>query len=461
MTQRTRENPSPFKTGLIHFGLSLTAFSAAGVLGAGTVHLIGDQRDASPSVQVALFQSETPVEGDFVLKSRFAERESGMVLASATIDYASFEDSGDGFADGASYDATDLGLADGTSKVINVADTLARGGGQVEQGSVGDGGIVKINGRPVGPGQSFSMLDAPQPQGRERVSLEKAPIRKVRELSNGQILPVIAEDGTTPARAYARPSFADPRAPRVALVIGGLGVNEATTLQAIRDLPPEVTLSFAARESNRRRSPQHYINLARASGHETLLEIPMEPYEYGRAQPEPNTLSADLTRQDNINALYATLSTASGYFGVVNYLGDKFVTDEASVQPIVQELRSRGIALIEDGSLTRSALQGSAQSAGLTFSKADLVIDSEIQAAMISEKLAELESIALQKGYAIGTGFAFPVTVDTIVAWEAQLAEKGIELVPVSDIMFRVAPPENMAKNAGVAALPADGGKAG
>ena len=83
------------------------------------------------------------------------------------------------------------------------------------------------------------------------------------------MVPVIGKDGGTPAQAYARP-FHDDGKPRVALVIGGLGLNSAATKSAIERLPPEVTLSFVPYADNL----QGWIDLARANGHEVLLHRP-------------------------------------------------------------------------------------------------------------------------------------------------------------------------------------------
>src|SRR5438132_245088 len=74
-------------------------------------------------------------------------------------------------------------------------------------------------------------------------SLAQAPVAGLTAPGPGGLLPVIGPDGMTPALAYARP-FSPDGHPRVALVIGGLGLNARATRQAIETLPAEVTLSF-------------------------------------------------------------------------------------------------------------------------------------------------------------------------------------------------------------------------
>ena len=83
-------------------------------------------------------------------------------------------------------------------------------------------------------------------------------------------LPRIAENGTTPMRAYAPPIAGDGH-PRIAIVIGGLGISARQTTAALNGLPPGVTLAFAPYAGD----TQHWVSEARNQGHEVLLEIPM------------------------------------------------------------------------------------------------------------------------------------------------------------------------------------------
>src|SRR5207244_2764329 len=74
--------------------------------------------------------------------------------------------------------------------------------------------------------------------------LAPAPIAGFFAPSPAGLLPIIATDGRTPFEAYRRPFVANGR-PKVALIVGGLGLNTRSTQQAIETLPAEVTLSFS------------------------------------------------------------------------------------------------------------------------------------------------------------------------------------------------------------------------
>src|SRR6185369_16547064 len=134
--------------------------------------------------------------------------------------------------------------------------------------------------------------------------------------------------------------------PKVALVIGGLGLNAKATRQAIEQLPPEVTLSFVPYADGL----QGWIDLARSNGHEVLLEAPMEPLDYPQNDPGPYTLMAQDPPGETTKRLEMLLSRATGYFGVTNYLGGRFLTSDSAMGVFGNALHQRGLGFIDDGS---------------------------------------------------------------------------------------------------------------
>jgi polysaccharide deacetylase 2 family uncharacterized protein YibQ len=253
--------------------------------------------------------------------------------------------------------------------------------------------------------------------------LTQAPLAGLFVPSPGGNLPVIAPDGRTPAQAYARPFVSNGR-PRVALVIGGLGLNAKATRQAIDDLPPEVTLSFVPYADGL----QGWIDLARAAGHEVLLEAPMEPKDYPTNDPGPYTLMADAGPNDTVRRLDWLLSRASGYFGVTNYLGSKFTTSAPAMNIFAGALRGRGLAFVDDGSAAKFGGE-------IPRASADRIVDDQLSAPAIDQQLAALETQASRTGRALGSGFAYPVTLEETARWAQALAQKGYQLAPASAVM--------------------------
>ena len=256
--------------------------------------------------------------------------------------------------------------------------------------------------------------------------LPAAPVAGLTALGPGGLLPIIGKDGKTPFQAYARP-FKDSGKPRIALVVGGLGLNAASTRTAIERLPPEVTLSFVPYAEGL----QGWIDLARADGHEVMIEIPMEPLDYPNNDPGPYTLMASARAEETTKRLEWLLSRATGYFAVTNYLGGRFLTSDAGMGAFTTALRARGLGFFDDGSAAKR------QGWAVPHASADTVVDEQLSSDAVDRQLLALEASALQRGQALGAGFAYPLTIDAVVRWAQGLAGRGYQLAPASAVARR------------------------
>ncbi len=241
----------------------------------------------------------------------------------------------------------------------------------------------------------------------------------------GGPLPVIGPDGRTVAEAYARPFTPDGR-PRVALVIGGLGLNAQTTRAAIETLPPEITLSFAPYSEGL----QGWIDLARSHGHEVLLETPMEPNDYPANDPGPYTLIAANRPDETVRKLEWLMSRATGYFGLTNYLGSKFLASDPAMATFMASLKARGLAFVDDGAAAR-------RGGPIPRASAERGIDDDLSGEAIEGQLRALEAGAGARGAALGVGFAYPVTISQVRNWAGGLNARGVQLAPASAIARR------------------------
>jgi uncharacterized protein len=271
-----------------------------------------------------------------------------------------------------------------------------------------------------------SKIAAPARPFRPADALPKAPIAGLYSQGPQGPLPIVGKDGRTPAEAYARPFKSNGR-PKIALVIGGLGLNAALTRQAIDGLPPEVTLAFTPYAQDL----QGWIDQARARGHEVLLEAPMEPLDYPDNDPGPYTLLAQAQPAETVKKLEWLLSRATGYFGLTNYLGSRFLAAPNATAPFAGVMRSRGLAFLDDGSAP-AAVAGGVQRAS-----AQRTIDEQLSGPAIDRQLLTLEALSLQHGQTLGAGFAYPVTLAQVANWAKTVESRGYQLAPASAVTSR------------------------
>jgi hypothetical protein len=262
------------------------------------------------------------------------------------------------------------------------------------------------------------------------------PDQKFAETTAHGVIPKIAADGTRPADAYAQPVKeipSKPDAPRIAIVVDGLGVSDKATADAIAKLPPAVTLGFMPYGSN-------VVTLAaqaRDRGHEILLQVPMEPFNYPDNDPGPQTLLTTLAPQQNIDRLYWLMSRFQGYVGLTSAMGARFTASEASLAPVLHEAAKRGLIFVDDGSNPRSLAGHTAGANNLPFAKADVVIDAVATPLEIDHALGRLEQAARDRGSVVGISSALPVSIDHIAKWAQDLDSRGIVLVPITAVALK------------------------
>ena len=260
--------------------------------------------------------------------------------------------------------------------------------------------------------------------------------QRLIETSRHGPLPKIAPDGTRPADAYARPlkpDLAKVAGPRIALVVGGLGIGAAGTFEALAKLPGPITFAFAPYGTDLAR----WVARARGEGHEVLLQVPMEPFDYPENDPGPQTLLTSLNATQNLDRLHWFLSRFQGYVGVANYMGARFTASENTVGPLLRDTAKRGLIYFDDGSSPRSAVPQIAGATNAPFAKADLMLDTVATPAAIDAALAKLETMARERSVAVGVATALPVSIERIAHWVKEAENRGITLVPISMVAFK------------------------
>jgi uncharacterized protein len=424
----------PVTIGLKHAGLSLVTFIGVMALGAGSIQAFGNPDDAGPrasapipKVQIeragAVTPSEPPKDASAMgwLPWRLPDGAmtpwmTGTPPPDTPVEAISPEE-----AARLAAEASARGEPKATSVLsAAAADAAPATGGQSrilapQFGAVSNPATTTEAGVRVIRGSTRG------------AALAQAPVAGVHQQGPAGLLPIIGLGGRTPFDVYKKP-FSDTGRPKVAMVIGGLGLNARITQRAIDELPAEITLSFVPYADNL----QGWINKARADGHEVLIEIPMEPMDYPDNDPGPHTLLTSANAEENQRRLEYLLSRASGYFGVTNYLGGKYAASGDSASATMRAIKSRGLAFISDGSA--AALGSAAANAGMRNAQADRSIDQRPSGDDITAQLGGLEAIATQQGASLGFGVAYSVTIDQVARWAREASRRGVVLAPASAV---------------------------
>ena len=265
-----------------------------------------------------------------------------------------------------------------------------------------------------------------------KIGLPPAPIPELVEKNKYGLIPRIADDGRRALDVYARPSKVKGKNLKtIALVITGLGLSQPTTESAIETLPPEITFSFNPYASQLK----NWTRRARAAGHELILEVPMEPFDYPDNDPGPHTLLSFQTDLVNIERLTWLMGRMTGYVGIINLDGSKFISHENAVYSIMREVKNRGLLYMDHNSQTANTPYKISQELKLEYTQGTMVIDEIKNKQAIDQALKRLEETAQQQGSAIGVASALPLSIQRLNEWTSNLKQRGITLVPLTHMV--------------------------
>ncbi len=251
----------------------------------------------------------------------------------------------------------------------------------------------------------------------------------LRDTPFGKI-PKPAGDGRVAMHYYRNGFDGGDGAPTVSLIVGGLGLNKALTERAIDDLPPEVSLAFAPYAKDL----DFWTEKARKSGHEVLIELPMETYSGDPSALGAAGLLTSRSASENLQRLDWLMSRFGGYFAATNYLGGKFAADDTAMAPILSRLTEAGVGYVDDTGRA-SALSKRTGAAVASVTRILPPAPDDSARLRIKRELANLETLAKRDGAILAKAYAFPATIDEIAAWAEALEKKEVLLAPASSAL--------------------------
>lgn len=215
---------------------------------------------------------------------------------------------------------------------------------------------------------------------------------------------------------------------KVVIIIDDMGVSLRSKLVEVMDGPLTLAyLPYAKDLKNRTKR-------AKANGHELMVHIPMQAMS-NSADGGPRVLSVDLTPQEFKDTLDWGLSQFDGYVGINNHMGSRLTSDKASMVRLMKHIQDKNIFFIDSKTIASSVAAETAEEYGIPYAERDVFLDHEMSIEFVRASLKKLEEKAKRQGYAIAIGHPHAVTIEGLKEWLPTLAEKGLTLVPASDVI--------------------------
>ncbi|MDX1404469.1 MAG: divergent polysaccharide deacetylase family protein [Woeseiaceae bacterium] len=214
---------------------------------------------------------------------------------------------------------------------------------------------------------------------------------------------------------------------RIAIIIDDLGYGMALGQRAL-NLPGPV--SFAVLPATPR--AEALANRAQSLGKDVLLHLPLQSAGTGYTA-EPGSLLLDMSRTQFADAFALALQSVPHAIGVNNHKGSLLTRHPGHMAWLMQEIHARNDLFFVDSFTTHESVAlDLAREAGVPAVKRDVFLDPDRLPGTIEREFMRLKELARRRGFAIGIGHPYPVTLDLLEMELPKLEAEGIELVSIS-----------------------------
>lgn len=212
--------------------------------------------------------------------------------------------------------------------------------------------------------------------------------------------------------------------PRIAILIGNLGLNFESMSKAIA-LPKQVGLGIIPYLDQ----SKQLLQQAKGYNHEVYVNLPLE-MGIKFDKHNPNVLRADLSLEENVIRAQGVLNTHDAYTGAYINNKEQMLGKVDHFIKILDILRTKNFLLIfgRNDKLYSQYLNNQIMSA-------NIVIDEDLDEDKIKLNLNKLIQIAKKEKVALGYSQGYLLTINIMQKWIQMLSENAeVDLVYISEL---------------------------
>ena len=234
---------------------------------------------------------------------------------------------------------------------------------------------------------------------------------------------------TLPACARTDDGPAGADLPAIAIIIDDLGNAHPRDKRAVL-LPGKLSLAFLPHTPY----TKELANLAYALHKDVLLHLPMQSTDDEALGPGGLTLEMDAPQL--VHAFLSRLASVPHAVGVNNHMGSLLTQHPGHMQWLMQAMSKTGsLFFIDSFTAAKSIAYKIATENWIPNMKRDVFLDSVRDPAAIHREFFRLLEIARKNGIALAIGHPYPETLAALEALLPTLSQRGIRLVPVSQLI--------------------------
>jgi polysaccharide deacetylase 2 family uncharacterized protein YibQ len=217
---------------------------------------------------------------------------------------------------------------------------------------------------------------------------------------------------------------------RLAIIIDDMGssMSEARSLAAIG-----VPLNFSLIPGLR--NYREVALFAESSGIETMLHIPMQSKGWPEQRLETNGLLVSMDDAELRERVAGFLRDIPGAVGANNHMGSEFTEHKDKMRSVLETLKGKNLFFVDSVTSNQTTGLRLAREMGIKSARRRVFLDNEQERGYILGQLGQAVKLAKKNGSAIAICHPHPETIRVLASALPTLADQGITLVPVSQLV--------------------------
>jgi polysaccharide deacetylase 2 family uncharacterized protein YibQ len=216
---------------------------------------------------------------------------------------------------------------------------------------------------------------------------------------------------------------------RAAIIIDDLGLDLGVA-RKFCELELPITLAILPYQ-------RHSLEIAREAlrhGKEVLLHLPLQPKEYPAVNPGTGALLSSMDRETVQAEVAQQLDSLPHCVGVSSHMGSYFTEQPEPMKWVLAVVGERRLFFVDSLTTPNSVAGAVARDYGVPFARRTHFLDAEKTEHSIIRRLCRLVDTAALKGGAIGIAHPSEEVLAALPKVGAAFCEKGVRLVPVSEM---------------------------
>lgn len=289
-------------------------------------------------------------------------------------------------------------------------------------------------------GQTYTFLNLRLPQVNRQALHEQLAKELTAQLPGAKLLRISPEiwdisiEGVPTHRLLLQEEAAKPEKPgthpkaRLAIVIDDMG-EDTGLARELANLGVPVAFSIWP-DSGRR---EEVLKIAKASGREILIHLPMQPLGYPAVAPGPHALLTTMTADQIRDNVRRAAKRVHGAIGLNNHMGSEFTQSAFAMRAALGAIQDEGLFFLDSRTTASSVGVAEAKRLGLHVYQRDVFIDNELTVQAIVNQLRKAETKAREHGHAIAIGHPHKETVAALRTW-LKAKDASIQVVTVTSL---------------------------